>query len=264
MSDCLSSTDKIKINFAIESIHGISMENTTKSESKVCFKLIFLRNTLKNVFKHEVCTLKEIIESEREKYKKQSELRILNMYKEIQSLEAQVNSLSSKKRCEQESLLIEFEQKNDILNQYIESIRGQFPNTGKQIANMKSNEAPKKVSNLRERVQKALWFAKSFGIQFTQIKGADKNDKIYDLLNEKQSTNYTSLVDMEKEKVKNVLFILDSFCISDEAYHELTLQNKNMVKSYLIKQCREDVNKTFQFYKLQVHTLVHNLTFTKL
>jgi hypothetical protein len=45
----------------------------------------------------------EIIESEREKYKKQSELRILNMYKEIQSLETQVNSLSSKKRCEQES-----------------------------------------------------------------------------------------------------------------------------------------------------------------
>ena len=49
MSDCLSSTDKIKINFAIESIQGISMENTTKSESKVCFKLIFLRNTLKNM-----------------------------------------------------------------------------------------------------------------------------------------------------------------------------------------------------------------------
>jgi uncharacterized protein YnzC (UPF0291/DUF896 family) len=64
----------------------------------------------------------------------------------------QVNCLS-KKRCEQESLLIEFEQQNDILNQYIESIRGQFPNTGKQIANMKSNEAPKKVSNLRERVE---------------------------------------------------------------------------------------------------------------
>ena len=141
MSDCLSSTDKIKINFSIESIHGISMENTTKSESKVCFRLIFLRNTLKNmsdicyknnltnvqlvnlnlskgilslkennerlegrvrrivsetgctfkrlkgrkkfeyfaekvyfiVFKHEVCTLKEIIESEREKYKKNSQ-----------------------------------------------------------------------------------------------------------------------------------------------------------------------------------------------
>ena len=45
-------------------------------------------------------------------------------------------------------------------------------------------------------------------------------------MNEKQSTNYTSLVDMEKEKVKNIIFILDSFCISDEAYHELTLQNK--------------------------------------
>jgi len=66
------------------------------------------------VFKHEVCMLKEIIESEREKYKKQSELRILSLYKEIQSLETQVNS-SSKKMCEQESLLIEFEQKMTFL-----------------------------------------------------------------------------------------------------------------------------------------------------
>ena len=49
MNDCMSSTDKIKINFAIESNHGISMENTTKSESKVCFKLIFLRSTLKGM-----------------------------------------------------------------------------------------------------------------------------------------------------------------------------------------------------------------------
>ena len=84
-------------------------------------------------------------------------------------------------------------------------------------------------------------------VQLTEIKGADKNGKIYDLLNEKQSTNYTSLVDMEKEKAKNIIFILDSFCISDEAYHELTLQNKDMVKSDLIKQCRQDVNKTFNF-----------------
>ena len=113
---------------------------------------------------------------------------------------------------------------------------------------MKSNQASQKVFILREHVQKAQWFANSFGIQFTEIKGADKNGKIYDLLNEKQSTNYTSLVDMEKEKVKYILFMLDSFCISDEACHELTLQNKDMVKSCLIKQCREEV---------------HNLTFTK-
>ena len=66
---------------------------------------------------------------------------------------------------------------------------------------MKSHQAPKKVFILRERVKKALWFAKSFVIQFTEIKCAYINGKIYDLLNEKQSTNYTSLVDMEKEKV---------------------------------------------------------------
>lgn len=90
-----------------------------------------------------------------------------------------------------------------ILNQYIESIRGHFPNTGKQIAHMKSNEAPKKVPSPGNVCKWHYGLQKTFGIQFTEIKGADKNGKIYDLLNEKQSTNYTSLVDMEKEKVKN-------------------------------------------------------------
>ncbi|CAC5407717.1 unnamed protein product [Mytilus coruscus] len=57
------------------------------------------------------------------------------------------------------------------------------------------------------------------------------------------------MVNDEKEKVKSILFLLDSFCISDEAYHELTVHNKDMVKSYLIKQCRENINNTFSILK---------------
>ena len=45
------------------------------------------------IFKHEVCTLKEIIERKKENIKKQSELRILSLYREIQSLETHVNYL---------------------------------------------------------------------------------------------------------------------------------------------------------------------------
>jgi hypothetical protein len=58
-----------KINLKINDNYEYTLFLQDKNV-KICY-------TLKNVFKHEVCTLKEIIESEREKYKKQSELRIL-------------------------------------------------------------------------------------------------------------------------------------------------------------------------------------------
>lgn len=45
-----------------------------------------------------------------------------------------------------------------------------------------------------------------------------------------------------KKKIKGLLFILDKFGVSDEAYHELTLHNDNMVKSYIIKQCRNEIH----------------------
>ena len=54
---------------------------------------------------------------------------------------------------------------------------------GKAIPDLKSTHAAKKVKVLRDRVKKALWFAKSFGIEFTNITGVDKNGKMYDLLN---------------------------------------------------------------------------------
>ena len=90
-------------------------------------------------------------------------------------------------------------------------------------------------------MEKALWFAMSFGVELKMLKVSDENGKTYDLLS-KQNSSFDKLPDEEKEKVKHLLFILDLFGISDGAYHELTLQSDNMIKSYLIKQCRYQLN----------------------
>jgi hypothetical protein len=46
------------------------------------------------------------------------------------------------------------------------------------------------------------------------LKVSDESRKTYDLLS-KQNSSFDKLPDEEKEKVKHLLFILDSFCISD-------------------------------------------------
>jgi hypothetical protein len=109
------------------------------------------------------------------------------------------------------------------------------------IGECKRSQATKRISLLKERVEKALWFAMSFGVELKMLKVSDENGKTYDLLS-KQNSSFDKLPDEEKEKVKHLLFILDLFGISDGAYHELTLQSDNMIKSYLIKQCRYQLN----------------------
>ena len=47
----------------------------------------------------------------------------------------------------------------------------------------------------------------------------------------------------EKERVYELMYVLDRFCISDDAYHELTLHSAGMAlpRSYLVKQARKDL-----------------------
>ena len=43
-------------------------------------------------------------------------------------------------------------------------------------------------------------------------------------------------------------FVLNKFCIRDAAYHELTMSpgGEDIPRSYLIKQCKDDLNKLCQ------------------
>ena len=56
---------------------------------------------------------------------------------------------------------------------------------------------------------------------------------------------FNDLSEEDQDKVKSVLFLLDKFCIGDVAYHELTMCSggEDFPRSYLIKQCKDDLNK---------------------
>lgn len=75
------------------------------------------------------------------------------------------------------------------------------------------------------------------------------------------SVNYSKLPETEREKVKNILFILDSFGVSDEAYYELFILNGNMTKAYIIKQCRSKLNKSCSISRTPGNTTGAQLNF---
>ena len=137
---------------------------------------------------------------------------------------------------------------NKELLDYIELLqRTQQDYKGKDIS-----EAKKKSRTLKTfmtRAQTALWFAKSFRLEVESIAmkeiktGSKHNAKMAsDEQQENTTTGLDSLSEEEKEKVEQILFLLDKFCVGDSFYHELSMINDDLPKSYLIKQRRTQLN----------------------
>lgn len=47
---------------------------------------------------------------------------------------------------------------------------------------------------------------------------------------------------LRKEKVKQILYILDSIGILDEEYNEIAIHNEGLFRSNLVKQCIQSIN----------------------
>ena len=63
---------------------------------------------------------------------------------------------------------------------------------------------------------------------------------------DKKTSKYMRLPEEEKEKVKKLVYILDRFGVSIQAYHEVTQLegNDTMARSYVIEECQADLNES--------------------
>lgn len=156
----------------------------------------------------------------------------------------------------QESLItaltdIEYlEKKNAQLYQYLEKLsleREQYEIKGNKINEVKQRQKRRKLKELKTTVEKSLWFAKTLGLNLQSACFKDEMGQEHNLQYQVVETRkaYKDLSDEDKEKVKSVLFLTDKFCISNASYHELTMATggDSLPRSYLIKQCKEDMNK---------------------
>ena len=147
-------------------------------------------------------------------------------------------------RAEEEIANLKNENRN--LHDYLEGL-GQnvgFSNSGKKITETGDRQQRRKLKELKSNVEKALWFAKTFGLDLQNVSFTDENGVSHTLsYNGNEKRGYKDLPEEEKQKVRNILFILDKFCIGEAAYHELTMvsPDSDLPRSYLIKQCKEDL-----------------------
>ena len=63
-------------------------------------------------------------------------------------------------------------------------------------------------------------------------------------LSTQKETQYSKLSDDDKARVESILYLIDKFGVGDEFIHELTMTVEGLPKSYLFKQCRNELNES--------------------
>ena len=137
--------------------------------------------------------------------------------------------------------------RNRKLHEYTEKLEQfEYENTGKPISGIGERQRYRKRRELKTRTQQAMWFVESFGLSLDTVYMKDKEGIQYTLSYAEESgkKSFGNLPQEEPEKVKLILFLLDKLCISETAYHEITMlpEGEGLPKSYLVRQCKENLN----------------------
>ena len=145
------------------------------------------------------------------------------------------------------------EEANEELLIYIDNLKKSLEALykGKDITKVKNKSRTlKKIAN---RARAALWFSKSFGLDVVAITFKEVNTGVAHTSSmgtdgPENKDNFDAITNDNQEKLDQILFLLDKFCVGDifYMYHELTMTTNNLPKSNLIKQRRDQLGDIFR------------------
>ena len=135
----------------------------------------------------------------------------------------------------------------------MKSIESGIPyNNGKPLDEVQERQRRRKVHAIKEGVKKALWFCDSFGLDLLSVSFKSKAGRSVTL--DYQVTPVPHEPQSQSSSADNqelaILFLLDKFGISDEVYHELSMANPFLPRSYLIKRVRERISNSIVIKRL--------------
>ena len=178
----------------------------------------------------------ELLSKENEELNERCE----ELWTQIRSTNQALNS----QQKDHDSLLSE----NKALSDYLEKVGifSNFRNTGKGISELGKKQQHRKLTELKTYVEKSLWFAETFGLTLQSATFFDKSGFNHSILygSTSEGKRYKDLSEEEKQRIKEILLIVDQFCIGEAAYHEVTMTpaGENLPRSYLVKECKESLN----------------------
>jgi len=160
---------------------------------------------------------------------------------------------------ENKRVIKELQESNKELEVYASTLEKALENTaykGKEVSEVKNKT--RTLNCFLSKVEMALWFATSFGLQLDSLSVKELGTGILHSLQvsnntkeKPQGSKYQNLSQDEKQKIEQILFLLDKYCVGDAFYHELSMTFNGLPRSYLVKQCQDDLNKLCHIEPLQ-------------
>ena len=190
----------------------------------------------------------EQVKSEMEKCKNETE-EWKNKYSDMKAEKEELYQAMKDEVNELQEEIVDLQNVNKEMASYVEILErnNSLKCQGKKMHELGPKQQRRKLRALTNRAQCGLWFCESFGLSLTEIQLKDEGEKIHKIKIPTQDTNsgtFEQLAETEKQQLEKILFLLDKFCVSDEAYHELVRESDgSLPKSYLIKQKRSEMNK---------------------
>lgn len=162
-----------------------------------------------------------------------------NLQSNVRQLHQEMEQALREKDKEISDLTLE----NEELKNYIDKLQSSNAKyKGKDISEVQKKS--RTLASFMSRAQVALWFAESFGLKLETLTVREmKTGIVHNLSTEKDVPHrFDDLSEDNKSKVETVLFLLDKFCVGDSFYHELSMEDDELPRSYLIKQRRGQLN----------------------
>ena len=126
-------------------------------------------------------------------------------------------------------------------------------NSGKTIEEVSPRQARRKMKDITTFSKQALWFAESFGLipDYVQMHKAQSGSPVKVTIRDKSSSPSPSAPsESDYAKVHQILYILDRFAVSDEAYHELSVSS-SLPPVHRLKEARSNLNASLGLKRLQ-------------
>ena len=98
-------------------------------------------------------------------------------------------------------------------------------NHSKDLNEVGIRQRQRKIKELSTKAEKALWFLESYGVTWDNLSVEDSNGGLVDLLANpigNRKSKYEALPENQKTKIKEVLHIVDRFCVGGACYHALS------------------------------------------
>ena len=143
---------------------------------------------------------------------------------------------------------------NSCLIDYVKSVNKNVgtANSGKQFSEITENNKSRKIKEFKSKAETALWFAESNGLvpQYLKLESTDGQTVQVDFNPSSSKSSFQDLPEEERQQIKDLLFILEKFNVSESAYWELTGFCDGLPRKYLVSQCREDINSIYHFERI--------------